>query len=257
MEEINLQETKKYTFAKRRGNVGAAHLEMVLSMFSLVNRIDEAKDIGIDFICEYTENDIPTGVLFAVQCRTRLEEPRDPSPATLGYWASFYIPIYEFWLKPKEGKSETGEYDIFYKRWTPQIHSPKKDEKFEPFADNAEKNLTRQQIFTNNLFYDYLRCGYRQGAFPYANIGHFPLDVMKEHEKELRRQGWAMPFAQGIIRENSEMIEELEIAKSSFELSLALWSSALGNNELWRKSIETHLSEVSKKIAINKTQIKE
>ncbi len=91
---------KKYTDRKKKGNKGAAYLEYKLTDFVLMHKIDEAKDLGNDFICELVDGESPTRVLFFIQCKAHKDKPNlEKDKKTIGYWKGFNIPVYVFWVK--------------------------------------------------------------------------------------------------------------------------------------------------------------
>ena len=55
-----------YSSNKKKGNLAADYLKRVLSIFSIVNVIDESVDLGIDMRVELIEGIIPAGLFYIV-----------------------------------------------------------------------------------------------------------------------------------------------------------------------------------------------
>ena len=213
-----MKDLPKYTKNKKKGNIGEAIAQYVLSTFTLVHKIDGANDIGNDFICELLRDEYPTNLLFYVQVKYTQEKPKI-RPQTLTYWKGSPIPVYLFWIKDKEPSNTpllpwTPPIDpgnlaqlIKYKRCTPFLHK-KKDQETEGFSD------FKKLPFIEHLIRDYLRISYAQGFTPILNaqdflsidekneIGlgkhHFYIkDVIleREYSKKIIENGWANMFS--------------------------------------------------------------
>src|SRR3989339_1210662 len=203
---------KKYTFEKQLGNKGAAYLESLLSDFSIVHRIDEAKDIGIDYICEYLIDENPMRLLFAIQCKTVNKKPSiGENSKTFGYWKGFDIPIFLFWLQPEDNTLKTS-FECKFKRFTPILHKLSKHRK-EGFI------VFNEEDFRRSILIDYFRCNYRKGSFPYGVYENIFKDIAKEYSEELIKNGWAMSYALGLIYHSKGDRESLSLALKCFKFS--------------------------------------
>lgn len=214
---------KKYTKSKQLGNKGVSYLEAMLSNHAIVHRIDEAKDIGCDLLCEWVNEESPSRLLFFIQVKTSTKKPRIETinqksrlnflkevkiknasfidKDTLEYWRGFEIPVYLFVLfEKKEG------FDVYYKRFTPALtigSDPQKESyykvvksgKFLAFAEEIV-GMTRGG-FARDLFIDYMRCNYKKGSLAYKNprelgLDQFPKegvifgDLAKDYKKEIK-----------------------------------------------------------------------
>lgn len=200
--------TKKYTKNKQLGNKGAAYLEALLSDYAIVHRIDEAKDIGCDLICEWVNEENPSRLLFFIQIKTSrikpkietitkrsrlnlLEEVKIKNRSyldanTLDYWRGFEIPVYLFVLfEVKDG------FDIYYKRFTPALTTGKngRGENFYKVSRGGEFLAFAEKIagmtqggFVRDLFIDYMRCHYKNGSLAYKNPRDLGLDQFPEKD---------------------------------------------------------------------------
>ena len=61
---------KKYTESARRGIKGEAFFESLVVDHAIPHRIARQNDLGIDFLCEWTYQDRPSGILFLAQVKT-------------------------------------------------------------------------------------------------------------------------------------------------------------------------------------------
>lgn len=69
---------------QRRGMQASDTVAIALSKVAFVNRVAAEVDIGVDFICEWRNDDQPTGKLFNVQCKVLpLKDQDDPVRATV------------------------------------------------------------------------------------------------------------------------------------------------------------------------------
>jgi len=201
--------SKKYTKNKQLGNKGTAYLEAMLSDYAIVHRIDEAKDIGCDLICEWVNKENPSRLLFFIQIKTSRTKPKIKTITTrsrlnlleevkiknrsyldantLDYWRGFEIPVYLFVLfEIKDG------FDIYYKRFTPALTTGKdgkeenfykisKDGKFLAFAEKNAVGMKRGG-FVRDLFIDHMRCNYKNGSLAYKNPRELGLDQFPEKD---------------------------------------------------------------------------
>lgn len=234
---IMIEKNKKYTFRKQKGNKGAGYLEYLLSDFSIVHRIDESKDVGLDFICELVEKEDPTRLLFAVQCKTHKKKPNVGRwSKTFGYWREFDIPIYLFWVKLQKRKKI-----VKYKRFTPILHNFRKHK-------NEDYIVFSKKKFIDDFYYDYFRCNYRKGSFPYSSKYIFK-NLINEYDIEIKRQGWAMPYATGLIFHRKGDNEALKKAKTCFEFS----KKFMKRNNPWKSDLEIKLNNINNRLRNEKS----
>ena len=62
---------KKYAFTTQLSNKGESFVESILAGYALAHKIERSKDLGLDFICEWVNEEDPTGLLFGIQVKTR------------------------------------------------------------------------------------------------------------------------------------------------------------------------------------------
>lgn len=156
----------QYSENKRKGNIGEAFVQGVLSSFCLVHRIDGNQDLGNDFICELTKGEYPTNILFYVQVKYWNKEPKNSDIKNqLEYWKASPIPVYLFWIDGKnqmpfeaintlDSKQEINQ--LKYKRYTPITHGNLEPQiqDFKPFS---------KFTFLRDIMVDYARCLYKRG----------------------------------------------------------------------------------------------
>ena len=190
---------KKYTRQAKVGIKGEAFFESLISDYSIPHKISGAKDVGLDFICEWVFRDKPSGVLFGVQIKTLSDKRTRAKPygisalngleqykigssklrvdaSTLTYWKAFGLPIYLFVIL-LQSKIEGEVLNCYYKRFTPILteRSSQEDEYFYKVNSDrniflAFKNLDRKNDgFTRDLFIDYTRWNYFKGSITYPN----------------------------------------------------------------------------------------
>lgn len=198
---------KKYMKQAKIGIKGEAFFESLISEYSLPNQIVGAKDIGIDYICQWVYENKPTPILYAVQVKTFSRKTVTPKSLgieerlnalekyrindsnltiddkTLWYWQTLGMPIYLFAIWYQERKM-----DCYYKRFTPVLTTDKdqseesfykvnRENSFIAFADSGK----RTGGFTRDLFIDYIRWNYYKGSIAYLNprdvgLNQFPDD---------------------------------------------------------------------------------
>jgi hypothetical protein len=208
---MNFDDYKKYTIQAKTGIKGEAFFELLLSEHALPHRIVGSKDIGIDYICEWTYGDKPTGILFAVQVKTFAEKIATPEfvdihtthnglkryricnpklkidAKTLNYWKGLGIPVFLFAVVVK---ATSQEMNCFYRRYTPLLTSTSADpcgkyyEWFylanEGVSFHAFKDASRRtQGFARDLFIDHVRCSYAKGSISYLNPRTMGLNQFK------------------------------------------------------------------------------
>jgi len=156
----------QYSDKKRKGNIGEAFVQSILSSFCLVHKIDGSQDLGNDFICELTKGKYPANILFYVQVKYWDKKPQKSDIKNqLEYWEASPIPVYLFWLDGKDKmpfeiinnlESKQKIHQLKYKRYTPITHGNResKIQKFKPFS---------QFEFLRDIMVDYARCLYKRG----------------------------------------------------------------------------------------------
>ena len=193
-----MYEYKHFTDEAKRGIKGEAFFETLITDYALPHHIVGSKDLGVDYICEWVHGDNPTGILFAVQVKTSLEEKvkvthkrkntnrnfleeysitgRDdllPKDKTQIYWKRLGIPVYIFAII-----QINDHLDCYYKRFTPVITTDKHDPKDLPFykVNSGSKFLAFAPEkekpsggFARDLFIDYIRWIYYKGSIAYPN----------------------------------------------------------------------------------------
>lgn len=225
----------KYTKQKKKGNIGEALVQYLLSDFSLVHKIDGSNDVGNDFICELINDESPTNLLFYVQVKYTNRKPTIKKE-TLEYWKTSPIPVYLFWLKDRAGGSpvtpeEFSRAEIKYKRYTPIVHKNR--------HRNEDFKVFNRQTFLRDLITDYARTQYRKGFAPVLKprdylaleeknqIG-FPQykllvhEVIPEYREEILKGGWSNLLALGMSLENSENPDDRAKALELFRIALDL-----------------------------------
>ncbi|MFH1407470.1 MAG: DUF4365 domain-containing protein [Patescibacteria group bacterium] len=185
-----------YTKRKQIGNKGAALVEKLLSEDAIVHRIDEAKDVGVDLLCEWVCKEAPTGILFVVQVKTRkgvIPKSNNSISAknhlpeykcawkgieekNLNYLRGFNLPVYLFIVNPNNER-------VFYKRYTAILHELDPDKtpfylatkahKFQAYVTPKDKSQTGG--FCRDLFFDHLRCQHKSGLLSGRDPADFGL----------------------------------------------------------------------------------
>ena len=241
-----MSDLPQYTETKRKGNIGEAFVQCILSSFCLVHKIDGSQDLGNDFICELTKGKYPANILFYVQVKYWDKEPTDSDIKNkLEYWEGSPIPTYLFWIDAKN----TIPFEIInnlapkkiidqlkYKRYTPIAHknNEPKMKIFQPFS---------KRVFLRDLMVDYARCLYKRGMatvikkddFTELDKADIPLgdnclfvdDVIpNEYKNEFIRNSWTNLLATA---------KSLYVYKPSNEVYLKL---ALEHAQLASKMLE-------------------
>ncbi len=242
----------KYSEEKRKGNIGEAFVQYLLSKFCLVHKIDGSYDIGNDFICELIKDKYPTNLLFYVQVKHCVDKP-SIKPQTRKYWKGSPIPVYVFWVKSNEENSSTeatesiqradrlynrafSELKAFYIRYTPKLHRPKKHR-------NVDFKSYRERDFKRDLIVDYARTQYFKGFTPlieprmFLNIEEkidlrfrefvlYTADVIPEYSRNILSQGWTNLLAVAALLLKKGGKRNLKKAKESILLAKKLVSYA-------------------------------
>ena len=193
---------KKYTTQARTCIRGEAFFELLISEYAIPHHIAGAKDLGIDYICEWSHGDRPSGILFAVQVKAfraesvkitltesrhrlnELTEHRIENPnlriddKTAAYWRGFGVPAFLFAIAVSDDLSEM---QCFYRRYTEDLTSnrPMADVKrydsffrcscgtsFSAFAD---PKAGKGGGFARDLFIDHVRCAYSKGMITFPD----------------------------------------------------------------------------------------
>lgn len=262
-----MKKTPSYTDEKRRGNIGEAFVQYILSSFCLIHKIDGSQDLGNDFICELTKGEFPTNILFYVQVKYWKNKPQDSQIAkTIEYWKSSSIPVYLFWVKDSKKLPELNA-NIFdpeitipllrYKRYTPIVHK-NKEEKMKHFCQ-----FTRRQ-FLRDLMVDYARCLYKRGMttviekrdfteLERANIKLgdnclFVGDVIpNEYKNEIIDNSWTNLLATASSLAVSSSKVDLELASKNLQLAKEMFSrSSSANNKYF--GFGKIINDIEKKI---------
>ncbi len=192
---MNDSRYKKYTKEIQLSNKGEAFFESLVSNYCIPHKIAVPKDLGIDFICEWTFGDKPTGVLFGIQIKTYSRSSVSITPQgketklnglekfkiskisiderTEVYLKGLEIPIYLLALIPDN--KEYTSFTSYYKRLTLSLFG-KYSQSDLPFykASEGMRFFTyrepfedRQGGFTRDLYIDYMRLTYYKGSITY------------------------------------------------------------------------------------------
>jgi hypothetical protein len=207
------EDYKKYTQEARRGIKGEAFFEMLVVDHAIPHRIARQNDLGIDFLCEWTYGDHPTGILFSAQVKTStsdtvkceevgksklngliqytLTDAPKPDDRTLNYWKGLGLPAFLFMAIED---TASGRVDCYHKRYTPLLdgHTHPDDEnrrklffrvnsesKFLAFAD-ADKEIGG---FARDLIIDHARLSYSKGhivQLTRGQLGFWPFPDKRE-----------------------------------------------------------------------------
>jgi hypothetical protein len=198
--DMDRESARRFPNQWQTGLKGEAFFESLISDHSIPHRVVGLKDIGIDYFCEWVHDDKTTGILYAVQIKTRtslnvekvgrnaengLREFRITGlgkidAATRDYWRGFGVPVYLFVVTVLSKR-----LDCYYKRFTPILtdqtcerkyeddndshtqgfYRVKKDDSFIAFSNNA----TKSGGFARDLYVDYVRCSYSRGLISFQD----------------------------------------------------------------------------------------
>ncbi len=231
----------QYTENKRKGNIGEAFVQCILSSFCLVHKIDSSQDLGNDFICELTKGKYPSNILFYVQVKYWNTEPKDSDiKDKIEYWEGSPIPTYLFWIDAENSISfdKINSLDpkkeierLKYKRYTPIAHgnNQPKNLRFKPF---------RKREFLRDIMVDYARCLYKRGMstvinkndfteldkaeLPLGEICLFVDDVIPdEYKDEFIRNSWTnlLATAKSLYVSKPDNREYLQLALEHVQLA--------------------------------------
>lgn len=212
------KETKKHIKTARIGIKGEAYFEYLMSDKAIVHKISTNKDTGVDFLCHWLEDDMPTRKMFAVQVKTRSSlkvQETDKisgynslpeysidnkhvsiSKADVSFWQLFNIPVFLFVLDFRDDTVNA----CYYKRISPSItrlqSEPTEDIikaiHSEPYykidSGTLHSNSNPNFGFYRDLEVDTIRCMYNIGAIyikrNQAKILY--LDLLNEYPEQLR-----------------------------------------------------------------------
>lgn len=266
----------QYSDEKRKGNIGEAFVQGILSSFCLVHKIDGSQDIGNDFICELTKGEYPANILFYVQVKYWKKEPRDSDIKNqFEYWKSSPIPVFLFWIDGDEKMpfelindldSKQIIHQLKYKRYTPITHG-NIEEKIQTFKSFSKFGFLR------DIMVDYARCLYKRGMstvikkedfseiekhkIPLGDNCLFVEDVIpNEYKTEFITNSWTNLIATAkslyTINPNDEKyltlaLEHAELAKKMIDLSSQKYLGFIIFLENLIKDIQSNLEKIKSK----------
>ena len=205
-------EYKKFTIQAKRCIKGEAFFESIISDYAIPHHVSGAKDVGIDYFCEWVHADKPTGVLFAVQVKTFSISGRQSKPkrkginngkncleiyeiknsnlkinhSTMSYWRGLAIPVYLFAISEEPDRKLMTAY---YKRYTPILTTGTSDASNEEYYKVSEGhhflafvNEQAKAGFARDLFIDYMRCTYSKGSIMYLSPSAIGLNQFPEEQ---------------------------------------------------------------------------
>jgi hypothetical protein len=186
---------KKYTKKIQLSIKGEAFFESLVSNYCIPHKIAGPKDLGMDYICEWTFGDKPTGVIFGVQIKTysqnsvsitfqgketklnglekfKITNIRIDKKTEI-YLKGLEIPIYLFALIPDN--EEYKSFTSYYKRLTLSLFGKYSQSDLPFYKANEglrffsyrEPLKDRQGGFTRDLYIDYMRLTYYKGSITY------------------------------------------------------------------------------------------
>jgi hypothetical protein len=193
----------KFTVQAKTCIKGEAFFESLIAEYAIPHHIGGAKDLGADYLCEWSFDDEPSGVLFTAQVKTFKVKGRNKpkslghlTPAlnaleafsiadsnliikqsTLDYWKGLGLPTYLFVVAHTVGgQAKPDEMAMYYKRFTTVLTGTTKQEdekfyrvndgpKFRAFADEKK----RTNGFARDLFIDLMRWSYFKGSIAWMN----------------------------------------------------------------------------------------
>lgn len=200
---------KQYYPTARRGIKGEAFFESIIVDHAIPHRIARQNDLGVDFLCEWTCGDRPTGILFSAQVKsttitTMTPEPVGTSPLkhldryrlagaakvderTIDYWKGLGFPAYLFVVVEDESVGEA-RLSCYYKRYTAMLDGHANDDDQDGsqafFKANrgssfcAYADVEREAGgFARDLVIDYARLSYFNGhvlRLTPAQLGFWP-----------------------------------------------------------------------------------
>jgi len=229
--------TKRHLRTARVGIKGEAYFELLMSDNAIVHKITTNKDTGVDFLCHWLDEDMPSNKMFAVQVKTRSSvTPTNLTTinkynslpeycinsidskltnADISFWKLFNIPVYLFVL------IYGGEHipECFYKRLTPSITLSKdrlnntviEKIKREPFykidPQRVHERSNANYGFYRDLCIDSVRCMYNMGAI-YARDSDAPilyLDLLNEYSYQIMGTVESINQLKRFMKDNSSL----------------------------------------------------
>jgi len=130
---------KKFTESAKRSIRGESFFESLVCEYAIPHKVVGAKDVGVDYICEWVYGDRPSGIMFAVQVKTvaakriklksqdidtklnlleRYEignwpSSLQPDERTFRYWRGLGLPFYLFLIVDGTGVSGSEEMQCY------------------------------------------------------------------------------------------------------------------------------------------------
>ena len=222
-----------YTENKKKGNIGEALVQYILSSIALVHKIDGSNDVGNDFICELIKDEYPTNLLFYVQVKFA-KKPKIKKE-TLEYWKGSPIPVYIFWIKeedpPQERNISQLSRSIKYKACTPLLHQNLNLNK------NRDFKIFERSSFLKDLLSDYSKTQYIKGFTSVLQ----PRDFLTLEEKTQLE----FPRYQLNIADIYTYKEQIISSSGANLLSLAISLKDKGEKEKAYKAMELARSLIS------------
>lgn len=193
----------KFTVQAKTCIKGEAFFESLIAEYAIPHHIEGAKDLGADYLCEWSYDDEPSGILFTVQVKSFKVKGRNKPKSlghltpklnaleafsidnsnlkikqpTLDYWKGLGLPTYLFVVVCTGGeKANSDEIAMYYKRFTAVLTGSSRQEdehyyrvddgaKFRAFADDEK----RTKGFARDLFIDLMRWSYFKGSIAWMN----------------------------------------------------------------------------------------
>lgn len=209
-------EYKKYTLQARRGIKGEAFFESLTCEHSIPHHVVGPKDLGIDYFCEWTYGDRPTGILYAAQVKTFSDRTAKPefvgieeglnylrrhripnsnlrvTGKTLRYWRGLGIPVYLFAVVQASDGNRGHHLDCYYKRFTPILTADEVQPEYDHYGGFFKVNAGNTFLafrhpgaygFARDLFIDHVRLCYHRGSLAYPDprtlgLEQFPADAV-------------------------------------------------------------------------------
>jgi hypothetical protein len=213
-------EKSKITKEIRQCHRGEGFFLSLLSNFAILHKVEGGNDIGIDYFCEWINQEKleSTNTLFAIQLKTHESDKiilsykkidiersgletydikrknkkgnsngnidNSIKPETIEYWRGFEMPVYLFIVV-----LDKKENQLFYKRYVPILHkNPKPEEitfrlvnKNNSFLSFAN-NTNKKGGFCRDLYVDYIRCNYKRGAIIHKNPRDLGLNQFRDEK---------------------------------------------------------------------------
>lgn len=200
---------KNYSKSNDKGDIGELIFETFIRKYATPHKIDRSKDIGVDFLCEWKNNDQPTGVIFAVQIkyfpshiatfidkdsnlnlldRYKISPNISINKSTQEYWKLLRMPIYLFIVIEKDN-----EVDLFYKRFTPILTGNMASQPRSPFFKVNDKRVflafadktNKIGGFVRDLYIDQIRANYNKGQITYMNPRRLGLHQFPDKDRDV------------------------------------------------------------------------